>query len=84
VEWLKNILKMPVEIIVDDGSLRAENNLECDNMTNRWLPKSFREEGDAIKYVQVFEDRIGFQPNLSILDLLFNVGPGASALLNNQ
>lgn len=27
------------------------------------------------KYYQVFEDRIGFQPDLSILDLLFSEGP---------
>ena len=29
------------------------------------------------KYYQVFEDRIGFLPNLSILDLLFCEGPAA-------
>jgi len=29
------------------------------------------------KYYQVFEDRIGFQPDLSILDLLFSEGMGA-------
>ena len=28
-------------------------------------------------YHQVFSDRLGFQSNLSILDLIFNVGPGA-------
>jgi hypothetical protein len=28
-------------------------------------------------YYQVFEDRIGFQPDLSILDLLFSEGPAA-------
>ncbi|MCD6012557.1 MAG: WbqC-like family protein [Flavipsychrobacter sp.] len=33
------------------------------------------------KYYQVFEDRIGFQPDLSILDLLFSEGPGAVDLL---
>ena len=29
------------------------------------------------KYYQVFDDRIGFLPDLSILDLLFSEGPGA-------
>lgn len=29
------------------------------------------------EYLQVFQERYGFQPNLSILDLLFNTGPDA-------
>jgi len=33
------------------------------------------------KYVQVFEDRNGFLPNLSILDLIFCTGPEAALLL---
>lgn len=38
--------------------------------------------GEApIKYRQVFEERIGFQPNLSILDLLFCEGKNARSLL---
>ncbi|MFW6248461.1 MAG: WbqC family protein [Bacteroidota bacterium] len=32
-------------------------------------------------YHQVFEDRFGFIPNLSILDLLFNEGPNSQAIL---
>jgi len=35
-------------------------------------------------YVQVFGDRHGFIPNLSILDLLFNVGPNSIEYLNRQ
>ena len=33
------------------------------------------------EYVQVFGDRHGFLPNLSILDLLFNLGPEATSYL---
>jgi len=29
----------------------------------------------SMEYRQVFSDRLGFQPNLSILDLIFNEGP---------
>ena len=34
-----------------------------------------------IKYKQVFEEKHGFIPNLSILDLIFNEGPNASSFL---
>ncbi|MFT6796498.1 MAG: hypothetical protein ACJART_001640 [Maribacter sp.] len=36
---------------------------------------------EQIDYVQVFGDRHGFTPNLSILDLLFNLGPNATTYL---
>ena len=35
----------------------------------------------VIRYRQVFEDRVGFIPGLSILDLLFCVGPAANEKL---
>ena len=35
----------------------------------------------SVKYIQVFEDKLGFFPNLSVLDLLFNEGPNAIVLL---
>lgn len=50
---------------------------------NTLLPRNFQKNNLdwKPKYAQVFEDRIGFQPNLSVIDLLFNVGPASSGLL---
>ncbi len=36
------------------------------------------------KYIQVFESKHGFIPNLSILDLLFNEGPNSLTYLESQ
>ncbi|MBE7646202.1 hypothetical protein F7644_09400 [Tenacibaculum finnmarkense genomovar ulcerans] len=35
------------------------------------------------RYIQIFDDKHGFIPNLSILDLLFMEGPNASTFLEN-
>jgi hypothetical protein len=35
-----------------------------------------------LEYQQVFSDRLGFHPNLSILDLIFNEGPVSLSYLN--
>ncbi len=62
------------------------------NLATRFIPaKPVRDfyasrtsfaEGEEIKrYAQVFEDRHGFLPNLSILDLLMNEGPAARRVL---
>jgi hypothetical protein len=48
-------------------------------------PKTNRQNTDtdfvSPHYTQVFAGKWGFQPNLSILDLLFNTGPEAKDLL---
>lgn len=43
----------------------------------------FRETAGYPEYTQVFGDRWGFVPGLSILDLLFNTGPDAGRLLKD-
>jgi len=49
------------------------------DLRNRIHPKKRAEEVDPMfklePYYQVFDRKFGFQPNLSILDLLFNMGP---------
>lgn len=52
-----------------------------------FMPKNFQSPErcpQPIVYTQVFEDRIGFQPNLSVLDLLCCTGPQARLLLQNS
>jgi len=57
---------------------------------NQISPKKYKiaEASDALffpqPYPQLFEDRYGFLPNLSILDLLFCTGPEASMYLKNS
>ena len=52
------------------------------DMRNKVLPKNFESfAGSCPVYKQVFEDRLGFKANLSIIDLLFCEGPNAAHLL---
>lgn len=51
----------------------------------RYLVNHRKESDQAFKpYVQVFDDKHGFIPNLSILDLIFNEGPNALLYLEKQ
>ena len=49
--------------------------------------KDFRTEDPAfcpLPYYQVFDAKLGFLPNLSIVDLLFNMGPESLLVLNRM
>jgi hypothetical protein len=60
---------------------------ECDLMQTKtdyrdqFKPNGFQMVQNPISYPQVFEDRIGFQATLSILDLLSCMGPASKTLL---
>jgi len=68
LKWLSGILKLQLPLI--ETSV-VETTLD---LRDRWIPKNFQANNE-IHYQQLFEDRIGFQANLSVLDLLFMKGP---------
>lgn len=87
--WLKEVLKADCKIdIVDEPVMEADATLT--DVRDKWLPKNFTGDGlgdgnktwhTSPKYFQVFENKTGFLPNLSILDLLFNEGPNAAMVI---
>lgn len=82
LSWLKGILKMESQIrVINNGD---ENEIEAVNFTDRWLPKNFQDDESPITYPQVFIDKIGFKPNLSILDMIFNLGPSSATYLQQS
>ncbi|TDO23661.1 WbqC family protein [Sediminibacterium goheungense] len=70
MEWLQKLLKPVTHFSETSGFIQNYPSGTTD-YRNRWLPRNFQEEPIRFRYQQVFEDRIGFQPNLSILDILF-------------
>mgnify|MGYP001508752136 CR=1 FL=1 len=59
-----------------------------DDFRERIHPKKDYKEEDpdfiVQPYYQVFQERIGFLPNLSIVDLLFNMGPESLLILQRS
>ena len=74
-----------IEVIAEELALDSElkTTLEKPNQEVDFS-KEFKPSKCHFKnepYLQVFSDRFEFQPNLSILDLLFNLGPEAEHYL---
>ena len=85
------------EFLLDFNLKLQEVVFKClQEKNNSILTKSYQKQGELNdfrnasfqiknqeKYHQVFESKCGFIPNLSILDLLFNLGPESSDYLHN-
>ena len=69
------ILTSDFEMIAED----VRNLRELISPKNKLLNSQFKVEN----YTQVFSEKIGFIPNLSILDLLFNEGPNSLNVIEN-
>lgn len=64
-------------LVTEENTQDGRNQNLPKNYNNVILPENHPD------YQQVFEDKFGFQPNLSILDLLFCCGPESQEILRS-
>lgn len=80
--------KASFEFIAEELNLELSLNLSEkyleEGMDKRSFFKGKKSQFDHGAYQQVFSDRLTFESNLSILDLLFNLGPETELFLENQ
>lgn len=82
LRWIMKKMKFSVQI---NESQQLPQSNETVYLINENTPQNYMRvvAEPLIQYTQVFQDKTGFLPNLSILDLLFNAGPGAHKILLN-
>ena len=83
LEWVKKMTGIKSGIVKTEAYLKNYPETVTD-LRNRFLPKNHLQQPMGFQYTQVFEDRIGFVPNLCILDLLFCCGPAAKTFLKDN
>lgn len=83
LEWLQGVIKRRLSVSLSTDYLK---NMPEGIVDRRgfFLPKNQEKESTGLKYTQVFEDRIGFCDNLSIIDLLCCCGPETLSYLQNN
>lgn len=81
-EWVTK--KLGIDIHIDNSQYVPGDNGagEVVDWRNKLMPKTLQHEfPEPVRYHQVFEDRIGFIPHVSVLDLLFCEGKNARQIL---
>ena len=75
--WRGSLTSNPSSLIPNPSSLISHLSSNPIDLRSAINPKHPDEDADFVarRYYQVYERKHGFQPNLSILDLLFNMGP---------
>ena len=84
MKTILKLMRMPCDIKLT-SSLQPKQNFDL--RTEIHPKKSFSDDylfKLTHPYYQVFEDRFGFEPNLSIIDLLFNLGPDTAKYLQDN
>jgi hypothetical protein len=79
LKQLINEFGFTVNIEISRGYVRHPDASVAIDMRGALSPKNRKLQEKQVfnfpSYYQVFEDRFGFRPNMSILDLIFNKGP---------
>jgi hypothetical protein len=76
--------KMKVDIKIDNTIIHKKEEKHT-SFIDSYSPQNFNKHKTdiSVSYNQVFEDKTGFFPNLSVLDLLFNEGSNSKQVLLN-
>jgi len=82
LNWLHKKLDWPAEIRLTESAVPF-GATGWEDRRNQVRPKGY-DQWNPVKYRQVFEEKTGFFPNLSVLDLLFNTGKQAGGLLRHS
>lgn len=77
LEWLRKVFRMDV-VLGRTSVYQAGYGEGYVDLRNRTRPNNYLEHDPGISYTQVFQDRIGFRKNISILDYLFCNGNGSN------
>jgi hypothetical protein len=80
--WLVKNLKITT-VVSETSQYQSAVMAGVEDCRNKWLPKNFQQES-SIQYHQLFEEKNRFQPNLSILDFLFNAGNNLQAYASSK
>jgi hypothetical protein len=84
-EWVTKKLGIQIGVLYTQSFQPVYPDAEFIDWRNRLLPKSIGQEfPQPVRYRQVFEERTGFIPHLSVLDLLFCEGKNAKRILSAE
>ncbi len=75
LRWVCDKLSITTGISLSESWQENYDPERFRDLRNRIVPSGIAAFGPGPRYPQVFEDRFGFVPNLSILDKLFCAGP---------